>query len=643
MSQPARTPARWFTRRPNWVLSLGLAAGLGLFVAACGDEEETPAPAPTPAPTPAPPPAPAPEPDPEPDPEPEGLAVPSGLAATSGAGSITWTWNAVSGVTSYYVEYSLGAAFSPGGNFTIVTTPSFTLSNQSNGAVAHLRVRSRAGTAQSPEYSEYTEPVRGTAAAPPATALDTPTGLATSNAGEDSIDLSWSEVDDADTYEVQQRIAGGAWTDADCGDDNSVDENECEATGLSGGTEYAFRVRAVPDADDDSLTNSAWSASATGTTLRSTGPSPVMGSGSLNITWRSNAASITWRWDQAGADVDYQTKIVTGALDATMPCEDRSGAWTPAGIGLSTSHTEGSLSGGNTARALCVRATWFNANGVRQYGEPSWAWAANQPADPRLANPASTPDEGVTESLSWTVTMASVSEVDYEFRYLVDPQGDTTTVTPSVAACERAPTGEVLTPSGVMLTTFTTDATLTPNTAYHLCYRAQNESGRSDWAVAVDAPVPVYTRPGRVTVGSASVMSGTSASPVLLWTVTRPSGGPNVPPNDDIGDSFDIFYVTTTTVNGAETRADVDDVISVCEGNTETGLSSATPITSLARQPSSSTQSFRVTSDAFTRPVSTAPNRFIYLCARAKNGSSEGRGPGPWTVSSPYTLVKASS
>ena len=65
----------------------------------------------------------------------------------------------------------------------------------------------------------------------------------------------------ADSYEVEQREpdGGGEWRGTDCGgvDPGSVVEGEeCVAGGLEPGTDYLFRVRAVP-ADTDQHRESA--------------------------------------------------------------------------------------------------------------------------------------------------------------------------------------------------------------------------------------------------------------------------------------------------------------------------------------------------------------------------------------------------
>ena len=67
--------------------------------------------------------------------------------------------------------------------------------------------------------------------------------------------------------------------------------------------DYEFRVRAVPDSGDDTLTTSAWTT--VGTTGRT--PTPVEGgTGGLNVRWESANNSITWIWDRIpGAKYDY--------------------------------------------------------------------------------------------------------------------------------------------------------------------------------------------------------------------------------------------------------------------------------------------------------------------------------------------------
>ena len=76
------------------------------------------------------------------------------------------------------------------------------------------------------------------------------------------MNLSWDDVRNAETYEVEQRVDGaGSWSDATCGEggSGSTEDNSCVATGLAPETDYEFRVRAVPASDDDAHTASSWS------------------------------------------------------------------------------------------------------------------------------------------------------------------------------------------------------------------------------------------------------------------------------------------------------------------------------------------------------------------------------------------------
>ena len=51
-----------------------------------------------------------------------------------------------------------------------------------------------------------------------------------------------------------------SWSDATCGDGgNEVEDTTCVAGGLDEGTDYEFRVRAIPADDDDANTTGGWS------------------------------------------------------------------------------------------------------------------------------------------------------------------------------------------------------------------------------------------------------------------------------------------------------------------------------------------------------------------------------------------------
>ena len=238
----------------GWALLLTLLLGAGMMISACGDEE-VPAPT-TPTPTPTPP-----APTPEPTPEPTGPATPENLrvSATTST-SITWTWDAVEGALAYEGQFSTDATFTNVAPpfYIIAPNTSQTVPTLSENTTGHFRVRSGAGTSLTDlQFSDWSDGVSGTTDAAsttptPATALDAPDNLETSDADRDSIVLTWDAVANAETYEVEQRDEDAtSYSPASCdGEGNVVEETTCTASDLDAGTDYDFRVRGVP-ADDD--------------------------------------------------------------------------------------------------------------------------------------------------------------------------------------------------------------------------------------------------------------------------------------------------------------------------------------------------------------------------------------------------------
>ena len=657
-----------FSSVRGWALLLALLLGAGMLISACGDEE-VPAPT-TPTPPPAPPPA------PEPEPEPTGPATPANLRVTAmTSNSITWTWDPVEGVFGYEGQFSTNAAFTNVGNPFIIIAPatSQTVSNLSGNTTGYFRVRSGTGSSSTDlTYGDWTEGVSGSTDAPPAaTEIDAPSNFRSTETAENSITLEWDEVDEAETYEVEQRVAGGTWADASCGGEGEVvDDPECEATGLTRGTEYTFRVAAVPDATDRTVQRSVWTVLEN--SVRTAGsiprPLPTGGSGDLNITWRSqnvdaSTRNITWRWDQAG-DVDYQIKVLEGALDAEMPCEDRSEEWDMANRQLGTSHNV-ELSA-NGARLLCVRATWLDSGGERQYGDPSWAWAATQPTDPLRPTGGAAVEyeagEGITESVSWSVSLAGAGEIQYEFRYLINElskDDDFTALTDpdsdSQSRCEAATSAEMLTPGGSGFSTFTTSGDLKDYSAYHLCYRAQNDSGRSDWALATASGAEIYTAPGPVGVsGSCRVNPDDAAAMSCEWTVTPPSSGPSLPKTNPSGSVATFYQFRAVQTRGDDRNQSVaaDDVAEVCQLQTDTtDIQASGPTLTLTTDTTKVTERrFAVTATPSREAAGdTASDYYVYVCARANHdgGSDaetelEGKRPGPWKVSGGARVTKQS-
>ena len=593
---------------------------------------------------------------------PPGPPVPANLRVTGQtSNSITWEWNAVEGATGYQSQFSGTSTFptgSTGREFSTNTTR--TVSNLDAEADGYLRVRAFTGTQAEPVFGMWTEGQMGTTEEPPPAApLSAPSGLSTTPT-DTSITLTWDGVRNAGSYEVGQRVSGDTWGDADCGGDgNEVEEEECVASGLTAGTDYDFRVRAIPSNTDRYVT-STWSETAESRTSgRSTAPVPPMtegGMGSLNVTWTSTAAtSITWSWEPtAGATYEWSVEA-TPVSDDPNPCEDVVWADTNTGFGSGAqfSHTADSLTAGNV-RLLCVRSQNKDNRAL------SWAWGVPRPAGPTVpgtrADAANDNDKAVTTALTWT-SIAVVPDFDYELRVVADPvrggkiNGDTTDAKVVQAACS-AGTSHLSGDSDVPVTFADTSITsgLKPHTGYLLCLRYANTKGDTGWAVP-STNAEIFTLPGRP--ASPRVLRPrirtTATTEVVVWHVeTR--NQTNVPRgDDDNADDFDaITIVYDETYDGGDssgrelrtsipTVADCDTTASADNG---TWTVAAVDAGSIDVDPTGiviTAASVGRTTDADAKGTATTAglgDKQIRLCVRAESGDLDG----PWVFGGAHEI-----
>ena len=188
----------------------------------------TPVPTPTPGPTPA---------------------APTGLTATAGAGSVTLTWNNPSDSTITGYEYQsrwTGVVWQPwkaiSGSGS--STTSHTVTGLTGGTEYRFHLRAvnanGSGTAAPNADPWY---VAATPSVPPPAA---PTGL-TATAGRESVKLSWNNPSDSTItrYEYQARWTGVGWQSWKAIPNSDSSTTSHLVTGLTGGTEYRFKIRAV--------------------------------------------------------------------------------------------------------------------------------------------------------------------------------------------------------------------------------------------------------------------------------------------------------------------------------------------------------------------------------------------------------------
>ena len=245
------------------------------------EPEPTPTPEPRPTPTPEPKPTPTPEPEPTPTPEPEPTptptpepapppavpAAPTGLTATAGDASVTLAWDDPSDSTITGYEYQVNhndtstGNLSGWGQWTAIpgsgaATTSHTLAGLTNGREYryHLRAVNTGGPGLAAPNAEPWYVNATPEPAPPGVPA-APTGL--KGLGDDaSATLSWDAAPGADItgYEYQQKDATangdwGEWTAIPAPElaEGGAETSSYNVDGLTNGSEYHFRLRAVND------------------------------------------------------------------------------------------------------------------------------------------------------------------------------------------------------------------------------------------------------------------------------------------------------------------------------------------------------------------------------------------------------------
>ena len=224
--------------------------------------------------------------------------TPSSVTVTRADGTLTASWPAVDKATSYHVTYTVNGS----GNWLLAdlkhTGNSITISGVDNAKtyVVAARARNLAG------YSGWRNSAPAGPYVPAAPAR--PTGLA-ATPGDGSVTLTWDDPSDASItgYEYQSRQAPpapgwGEWT-AVAGNVTTV-----TVTGLTNGTEYRFKLRAVNAGGAGKPSGPPWYVAATPTLAAPTG---------ITVSVAVNVMTVSWNAVSGATGYDVRTK--TGSAD----------------------------------------------------------------------------------------------------------------------------------------------------------------------------------------------------------------------------------------------------------------------------------------------------------------------------------------
>ena len=497
--------------------------------------------------------------------------------------------------------------------------------------------------------SDWTEAISGsTDAPPPAVPLDVPSGLSVTDRDRDALTLGWNSVLGAATYQVQQKIDDAAWSSASCGGaDNQVDGTECVASGLTAGTEYDFRVRAAPAADDTAtLAVSSWSSTASATT---TGRAAVsVEDGGLDLQWTSEGNTITWIWDPVEDRtlqplVDSYVSLLTPTVNQ-CPSLDQNpeenftnptpGQW--VNMDSATSASLNVADAGET-RGLCVVRTWEDERNIRQFGDVSVAWATTVPSSgSETTNPQLRQSTTARTTTSITWHYVTDEGFDYTLRVLtVSRDGDAPNDDSDCSGGEEADSPPPANKDDVPASYRKSD----PDSFayYRLCARAENDDGASEWtfigAAATETRPAAPSAPTYVPAESEVTKDKYGADEVLrmVWSV---EGSKGTPRNSG---SYDV-KVFQNTKGGTVSLSDVQDV---CKDAT---TRADTDITEINTNSGFDFEVMHDTNLVTPDPTDLPGLYYMYACVRADpdettESVADNDSVGAWSISAPRTFV----
>ena len=415
-------------------------------------------------------------------------AAPSAPTLTAGNGEIGVEWTAPddrgNAITGYEVEWTLAAdtGFENLVGSADVTETTHAISGLTNGAEYAVRVRAENGVGT----GGWSPADTATPAGPP----DAPSVLDfTPDDGE--ITASWTAPNNRGSeitgYDVEWTLA------ADTGFDNTVGSAEVTdtthtITGLSNGTAYAVRVRAV-----NSVGTGGWSDAATVILLGvPDAPSGLLlepGDGEIVASWTAP--------DDRGNEITGYDVEWTLATDTAFGNPVGSAAVTD------TTHIIAGLNNG-TEYAVRVRA-------VNDEGEGDWATASTTPGAVPAApdTPTLTPGDGKI-AVEWLAPDDRGSAITgYDVQYC-----DTST------GCDA---DEAWTDAGHTGTDAShTVSGLTNGIEYSVRVRASNEVGEGGWSVATSTPQAAATIPG---APATPVLTAGDAEISVAWNTPDDNGG----------------------------------------------------------------------------------------------------------------------
>ena len=241
-------------------------------------------------------------------------AAPSGLIASVTCNSVTLKWNAVTGATSYKVEYKTSAASAWTTVSTTATT--YTLNNLTANTIYNWRVTAQNSCGSSTPTNGSNFTTLGIPAIP--------NGLLISNITCDGVKICWNTVTGAISYKIEiKKSSATAWTTATS--TSTITTTCLTLTGLSPNTTYNIRITAQNSCGSSSVTINF-------TTLG--GPTAPSGLSASNIT--SNSAALKWNAVTSATSYKVEYKASSSSTWTTATASTTATSWSLSGLATNT-------------------------------------------------------------------------------------------------------------------------------------------------------------------------------------------------------------------------------------------------------------------------------------------------------------------
>jgi fibronectin type 3 domain-containing protein len=228
-------------------------------------------------------------------------SVPTGVSATAqSASSISVSWNAVSGTTSYEVYYEIGSSSIK--NLAATVTETSYIHTGLQASTTYYYYIKAVNSAGSSDYSSYVSAASATtqSSGGSGTIPNTPTGVSATTQSSSSIHVSWSSVSGAISYEVYYEI-GSSTTKNLAG---TVSGTSYTHTGLQASTTYYYYLKAVNSAGSSGYSSYA---SATTQSSGSSGETPTIPSAPTGVTATAQSStSIRISWNAVSGATSYK-------------------------------------------------------------------------------------------------------------------------------------------------------------------------------------------------------------------------------------------------------------------------------------------------------------------------------------------------